>query len=331
MLGVGILILSGMTMPLLLGLLDKPALVVYDPGHSTILSGLAASEEFRLRVVETPEDMRTLIGTASEVALGLELPEDFDRRAGSQELLQLTGYFVHWAGSEQIEALTAFFESRLSGAAWGAVEIRPSAQPVYPGYTPDGYLVMSIQTMMVAILTMGVVLVPLLIIEEKECKTFQVLLVSPAGLRHIIAGKAIAGMAYCLAAALVVLFLTAKYIVSWPLAAWAVLLAAMFAVGIGILLGLLAETQAALSLWSGLVLLFLLSSGMLQFFDTTAWAGWVQAVLNWLPTTGIFRMLGLALTDNFPLSVLWQTSATLLGAIGLVFLLALGQLRRSER
>ena len=79
-------------------------------------------------------------------------------------------------------------------------------------------------TMAIAILTMGTLLAPLLIIEEKESHTFEALLVSPASLTQVITGKALAGAAYCLAAVLAVLLLTGYLVAQWHIMLLAILL-----------------------------------------------------------------------------------------------------------
>ena len=68
-------------------------------------------------------------------------------------------------------------------------------------------------TLAIALLTIGILLSPLLIIEEKESHTFEALLVSPASFTQVIAGKALAGASYCLIAALAVLLLTHNLVV----------------------------------------------------------------------------------------------------------------------
>ena len=57
----------------------------------------------------------------------------------------------------------------------------------------------------VVIITIGIILVPFLMIEEKENHTIEALMVSPAIYSQIVIGKAIAGTFYCLVAAAIVL------------------------------------------------------------------------------------------------------------------------------
>ena len=59
------------------------------------------------------------------------------------------------------------------------------------------------------ILMMGIFLVPSLLFEEKETKTMQALLVSPASIGQVVVGKALAGAFYILVTAVMM------FAISW--------------------------------------------------------------------------------------------------------------------
>lgn len=331
MLGVVLLVGTGLAFPLILGLRDTPAAVVYDPGKSTILQGLAASEDFRLLVVDSQVEMEERVGAAMEVALGLVLPEDFDQRAGSGESIELEGYFVHWAKPKKVAETVSFFEKRLSQGTWGEVHISLASEPLYPSARPEGVQnQMVTATMAIAILTMGTLLAPLLIIEEKESHTFEALLVSPASFTQVITGKALAGAAYCLAAVLAVLLLTGYLVAQWHIMLPAILLGTFFAVGLGTLLGLLTESQASLGVWGGLVLMALLSVVIFQFFDLSKWSPVMQVLVNFFPTTALSRLVGIGLAGQIPPDILWQSTFSLLALSIVIYLLVAWALRRSR-
>jgi ABC-2 type transport system permease protein len=58
-------------------------------------------------------------------------------------------------------------------------------------------------------LTMGILLVPTLMLEEKQTRTMDALLVSPASISQVVIGKAIAGFFYILVTAAIV------YLIYW--------------------------------------------------------------------------------------------------------------------
>ena len=330
-LGVLLLVGSGMIMPVLTGLFDKPALIVYDQGDSDLLNGLAAGETFRIQRVDDLEELQAVVSEASEAVLGLVLPADFDSQAGDKGKIVLQGYLVHWATQEDQVELKSFFEEKFSQAAWTDVEIHVSERRLYPSVQPRGYTLMINTTLVVSLFTIGLALVPLLLIEEKEERTFEVLLVSPARYGQVIIGKAAAGFVYCLLSSLVVFFLAKRFLVNWPLAFWIVFLGAALAVGIGLLIGLVARSQASLSLWAGLVLLLLISTDFVLFFDIKDIPAFLQTIINLLPTSALNNLMNMAMTNQFFLDIFRNNSLILIFYAVLIYFLTYVIIRRSAR
>lgn len=90
-------------------------------------------------------------------------------------------------------------------------------------------------------------------LNTKGTYTLDALLVSPARLWQVVAGKALAGLFYCLAAAVVVFAFNTRIVVHWEIAALAAVLGAAFAVAVGLLnvaaLGVAAFVCYALLVW----------------------------------------------------------------------------------
>ena len=318
-----------MILPVLTGLIDKPALIVYDPGDSLLLDGLAAGETFRMQRVDDFEEMRDIVSEASEAVLGLVLPSDFDSRAGENEKIILQGYLVHWASIDDLNELKSFFEEKFSQAAWTDVEIQVSENRLYPSAHPRGYSLMINATLVISLFTIGIALVPLLLIEEKEARTFEVLLVSPARFGQVIIGKAAAGFVYCLISSLVVIFLAKRFLVNWPLVIWIILLGTSLAVGIGLLLGLFTRSQASLSLWVSLILLIFISTNFTMFFNIQDIPSILQTIINLLPTTALNNLLNLAMTNQFFIDIFRNNSLILIFYVVLIFFLNYLVIRRN--
>lgn len=331
MLGVALVVANGLILPALLGLQNKPALVVYDPGRSTILSGLAGGETFRISYVKSLEDLEMYVSTSSEVALGLEIPEDFDQRAGSDEVIELNAIVVHWAKADEVNELVTFFDEAFTQAAWSQVDIQVSDNRVYPPAQADRQPLIIILTATIGLVTMGLIMVPLLIIEEKEAHTFETLLISPASFQQVITGKALAGITYCLVAGFTVLLLSNYLIVHWGLAIVAVVLIATLSVGIGILLGITAQSQTSLSVWAGPVMFLVIGASLVKFFDTSTWSPILVKVIDWVPTNSFIALLGLSMTRQLQWNAIWQNSLSIISLSIVIFALIGWMMRRMVR
>jgi ABC-type transport system involved in multi-copper enzyme maturation permease subunit len=240
--------------------------VVYDQGRSTILRDLAAREDIRVRMVESQKEMVLSLVGSTDLALGLVLPADFDQRAGEGQPIELQAYYPHWAVPDRFSQLEAFFEEQFHQAAPGLGQLILVDQAVYPPVELSGQPAMLLMNLVVVILVIGIALVPLLMIEEKEAQTLKVLLVSPASLKQVVAGKALVGLFYSLLPAMLVMLLYRYLFVHWGVALLAVFLTSALAVGVGLLLGVLADSPTSASMWGSLLLLMVLGSGLLKLF-----------------------------------------------------------------
>jgi ABC-2 type transport system permease protein len=330
-LGTALVVLNGSVLPMLLGLRNTPTAIVYDEGRSTIVRALTAREDFRLRLVDSREDMEAAVSGAPETRLGVVIPADFDQRAGSGQIIELEGYTAHWADPEKVSQWVALFEKELGLASWGTVRIDTEGNVLYPTVDTGGQLSLTSLMIVIVILTIGMALVPLLFIEEKEAHTFEALLVSPASLGQVVAGKALAGGFYCFVASVVVLLLNRYLVVHWGVALLAVLLAAAFAVALGLVVGFLSDTPATTGLWGGLLIVILVVLTGLQAFKSPDWPQFVQALLDWQPGSAMIEMFRISMAGEAPLGLLWANAAALLAVAALIYALILGLLRRAGR
>lgn len=331
MVGVALMMLLGMALPLLLGLKDIPTAVVYDPGQSTLIKALTARDEFRLRLVESQEEMESVLTSSPNAALGLIIPPEYRQAAGSGGAVEIQGYYAHWADSARVASLATLFEEKLGEASWQTVHVNTEGHIIYPAYDSSGQLSMLSLSTSIILVTMGFSLVPLLMVEEKETHTFDALLVSPASLGQVVIGKAIAGSVYCLAAAAVVFAFNAKLIVHWEVVILAALLGAAFAVAVGLLMGALFDNPATLGLWTGLLAIVLIVPTILGFLSGAKLPAIVQTVVPWIPSVALSKLFTLSMAGNFPAAALWTNTVALLGAALIVYVLVVWRVRRADR
>ena len=185
--------------------------------------------------------------------------------------------------------------------------------------------------MIIGIITIGAALVPLLFIEEKEAHTMEVLMVSPASLWQIVAAKLITGLFYGAIAAAVLLAFNNYLIVNWGVAILAAITSILFAAAIGLLIGVLSDNPTTTGLWGSLVILVLLATTFVQFFQDANLPPFVQSLIRWSPGTAMVSLFSASMTRDIPGSLLLTSLVALLGAGMVLYLISGAILQRKLR
>jgi len=329
--GVAFIMLSGQAMPWLLKLRAVPRAYYYDTGESILIPDLAKNDDFQLIKMPAQEEMEKVVSETSGAVLGLTIPDDFDQRVDAGDSIRLEGMAVHWVKDEDVEETVSFFEQRLGDLTSASLEINTEGNTVYPGPDADGQPFMVTLSLVVATITIGSFLVPLLMVEEKEKHTMEALLVSPASYSQIVLGKTIAGIFYCLTAAAVVFAINYAMVSQWWLAILAVLCGAFFTVAIGLLVGTLLEHQGTMNMWLGLILILLL---MPVFLDQTMGARWpdvIAAIVPWLPSVAMAKVIRISFSNSLPLDQVLLDIGRMLGFTALVLSVVVWRIRRMDR
>ncbi len=323
------ILLSNSALPLLIERSSDPTVIVYDEGQSTILRAWAIGEGFRVRTTDSREEMESILTSSPVTYLGMVLPSDFDARAGSSQPVELQGYAAHWADKEKIAGWVTFFEGELSQASWSTVRIQLAAEPVYPPSQSSGQNALLTLSVVIVLITVGLALVPILLVEEKESHTLAAMLVSPANISLVIAGKALAGMLYCMTAALAGMILNRAVFIHWGVVFLVALVCAIFVVATGLLIGMLANSPTAAASIAGPLIFLLLVPTMTRAFRPEGWPRLVKTILEWQPGSLMINLFSLPMTRDVPLSILWSNAAALLAMAGGLFLAVYLVARRS--
>ena len=171
----------------------------------------------------------------------------------------------------------------------------------------------------------GALVVPLLLVEEKEKYTLDFLLTSPASQFEIIAGKALTGIVYSALIAGVLLVLNQRLISNWPLTLLTVFLGLLLVVGIGLLMGALFKNSMQVNTWaSGVVLLLMAPS-----FPSMGMPAAVETAARLIPTHYFVEALRLASAGTNSVRLWWHL-AVVLGFTLLAFFAATWALRRAH-
>ncbi len=323
-----ILLLVNKTAPSLWNADRPPVLAVYDAGSSSLVADLEESDQFNTRRMESQEELEWYLGYESFLILGVTLPAEFDQRLEIGEELTLDGYIVHWANEDQADEMQTFFETQFTELAGKPVRINLDGHTVYT--TPDGAKPFLTAAILVVILTLiSISVIPGLMLEEKQSKTLDALLVSPASAGQVVIAKAIVGLLYSLAGAAVVMALNVPLLLHPGVTLLAVVAGSAFTVGVGLLMGSLLKEKQQLSAWT----LIMVQPLLLPVFLTSisVLPETVKTLFSFIPTVALSRILQLSFSGRAPLSEYGAELALVFISAALVLALAAWVVRRSDR
>ncbi len=323
--------LGSLLLPLLLGLKDTPSAILYDAGESAWVQELSARDEFRLRLADSPAEVERGIGESPTLILGLLVSADLQSPAPSDAPIEMDGVVIHWADQARVAEWAALFEKALGEASGRPVHIDAAQHTVYPSYEANGQPFTIAMNLTVVILVIGLTLIPHLLFEEKETHTLEALLVSPARLGQIVAGKALTGMFYCLLAAAVILLLNGKWILHWEGILLAVVLGAALATAIGLLVGAATENPATMNVWIGAVFVILLAPVLLNRIGGSQVPGIVQAASPWVPSVPMSNLMLLSMAGDAPAALTWSNAGVLVLETLILYGLVVWRVRRSAQ
>ncbi len=183
----------------------------------------------------------------------------------------------------------------------------------------------------ITLMALGVALVPLLMVEEKEAHTLETLLVSPARYTQVMVGKALAGSAYCLSGVLVILIAYHFLIVHWELALLALLLGTVFIVGLGLLVGMISKNPTTIGMWAAVIMLILIIPAILAGLAGLGRVPWIEAVMTYWPSTSIVKLFNLAMLAETPPGVVMANVFSVASAAIVLYLVTWWLVRRSDR
>jgi ABC-2 type transport system permease protein len=310
---------------------DSATLAVVDPGRSAVVERWAQSGQFDLHRTASRQEMESLLGGEETAVLGLVLPPDFDQQVQGEAPLTLEGYVDHWVSDSDVNEIRATFEAQLTAQTGRPVHIDVANDAVFTH--PFGLRPVTTSFLMVyALVVVGLMIAPNLMIEEKELKTMEALLIWPAGAGQIVTAKALTGLVYCLVAGRLVLAASAPMVVHWDVALLAAICGSLFTVSLGLLLGVILNARQQLIVWSA-VLMFplfvpVIASEVLTDLQAPALVG---QVISLVPTAAVAEAIRWALSGQVPWAEIgWGLTVTLAWAVPLLAVVA-WIVRRSDR
>ena len=303
-------------------------IVVHDAGGSGLVAELRQTPQ--IGVVEVASADATAGEVKKQKAIGgLVVPTGFDADLAANKQPELTVYvnnektiFEQAAFRRLLDQIVRSFAKQPEPARLNWIDVDKTANDRNPGGTSLDQMLLPL----LLILTFGMIgafVVPLLIVEEKEKRTLDFLLSSPASLNEIIAGKALTGVAYTVLIAGLLLVINRQHIHNWPLTLLTILLGLLFVVGVGLVIGSLLNNTMQVNTWASVVLIVLLAPS----FPSIGIAGWFDRAMRVIPTYYLSEALKWSM-EGVVSSQLWMYLAVLLGCTVVVFFAAAFALHR---
>jgi len=289
-------------------------IVVYDPGSSNLTAALQDSHLFRVRPANSIPELEQIIGGMGfgiGAEVGIVVPPDFDQRTGSGEQLEIDG-FMNWSNRNKVSQLEVEFEDRFEELYGQPVTINFTGNLVYPPY--GSALILGILTITIVsmILMIGITLVPHLLIEEKQTKTIEAMLVSPVRITQIVIGKASTGFFYVLVTAAVVFIIYWSGVVNWGLAILFVIGAGLFSVAVGLVLGSFFERQQEIGGWIMVLLVAFIAAMFVDMLDLQLPA-FIQIIIPLVPSVALGEVFVAAFSVGTPaVQTIWNLVSVML-------------------
>lgn len=181
-----------------------------------------------------------------------------------------------------------------------------------------------------ALFYVGLFTTPHLMMEEKQTKTMDSLLVSPASVKQVVAGKALAGLAFVLIAVTAALAFNWTFIVDWNVAILGLFSGALLGVSLGLLLGLLFDNKQQLNTWMMILAQPLLISLFLSVIDPI-FPQIVRDLISWIPTVALSLVFRYAFSSGATADQIITSLAVVLGSAVLLLALVAWKVLRMDR
>jgi len=304
--------------------------VVHDPGKSTLVTQLRAMPQFKLVETGSAASVESEVEKTKATG-GLAVPVNFDADVAAGKEPELTVYVNNKKNIIEQASFRRLIERQVSSlvkhpepARVNWIEVAEQTNsPFKSGVTPAQMFLPLILVLSFGMT--GAFVVPLLLVEEKEKRTMDFLLTSPARLTEIIAGKALTGIVYSVLVAALLLGINYKLIGNWPLTLLTMSLGLLLNVTIGLLMGSVLKTTMQVNTWASVALLVLLAPS----FPLPGSPAVVEAAMRVIPTYYFVEALKSSLAGNIG-PRLWVQLLVVLICTSIAFFAGTWALRREQ-
>jgi ABC-2 type transport system permease protein len=305
--------------------------VVHDTGNSVLVARLRTTPKMNLIASGSAEAVGNEVEEKKATG-GLVVPVDFDTDVAAGKEPELTIYVNNKKNIIEQAAFRQSMEQQVSSLVKQPVTARPvwidlGKEPgSQAGGRPDLNQMLLPLLLLLAFAMTGALVVPLLLVEEKEKRTLDFLLTSPASLTEIVTGKALTGVIYGLLISGALLAINHRLIGNWPLTLLTILLGLLLIVAIGLFMGSLLQLAMQVNTWASVVLFLLLTPA---FPSPGGLPAGMEAALHLVPTYYFVEALKSSLA-GMGSSKIWGHWGVLLACTAVAFSAAIWRLRHDQ-
>jgi ABC-2 type transport system permease protein len=318
-----------------LGLIIQPPytqIVVYDPGGSSLGETLSSSPDFGVSKAISMDELQKTIGNMGfglGAEIGIEIPLEFDQYFESEENPKINGY-VSWANRTKAAGLKQEMETALLELTGKPIVVIIDGNIISP--PKEIGLLVGLVTMFAVtiILTIGVILVPTLLLEEKQSRTLDALLVSPANISQIVIGKAIAGFFYIFVTAVIIYLIYWTGVVHWGITGLFVIGAGLFSVAVGLLFGILFNNQQEMTGWLSFIMILISGSIFIELINLEV-SNLIEVLLQWLPPVALAKLFWASFSTQVQFSQVWINFAITLFVSSLLYGYIIWRIKQLDR
>ncbi|HXC70742.1 MAG TPA: ABC transporter permease [Pyrinomonadaceae bacterium] len=279
--------------------------VVYDPANSVVVAAIRQAQEMSVVDAPSPDAIASEVQKRKAIA-GLVVPPNFDADLTAGKQPQLSVYLNNGKTIFEQAAFRRLLDQHIKAVVKQPEPVRLVWIDIDKSATEQSGVAGGLAQMLLPLLlimTLGMIgsmVVPLLLVEEKEKRTLDFLLASPASLKEIVAGKAVTGVVYTFLIAGLLLIVNRQFVGNWLWTSVTIVLGLVFVVGIGLLLGSFLNNTMQVNTWASSVLLLLLAPS----FPSLGLPAFLDTALRFVPTYYLSEALKLSLGGS-GLSRIW--------------------------
>jgi hypothetical protein len=258
--------------------------------------------------------------------LGLVVPADFN--LDSDRTAVLKGY-IFWSDRKDVENLESLYSQAFTEILGQPVQIVIDKNIIIPKADADGMQTMMAYLMVYFIFSTALILTPFLVLEEKQTRTLDALLASPASPGTVVLGKALAGFFYILLIGGFGLILFSQFVVNWILALGAFFLHILLAVGLGLALGSYLKIMQQIRIWTLVLMLFLVIPPL--FYMESNLRAPIRAFLTWFPSSALASLMRFSCSRGVTAVEVGLNLSISILSILVVYALVVWKVHRSDR
>ena len=320
------------------------SIAVYNPGHSALVSAATLPANTKWNILDAPsaDAVRTMVdNNTQDTTVGIIVPPDTDAllKSGGRPAVQIYYHAVKFTDFQQ-QVLVATLVAASQQLAHQQPPIQVTATPLRIPDDQKGAAkvdfgaqlqsTFGLIALLIGLISAGMLLVPSLLVEEKEKKTLRMILASPASYGDVIAGKLLVGFFYTALLSVVLLAVGRLPIAALPQLSLFMMLGGIFFLLVGLTISAFSKTMTEVNSYGTLVFFLAMVPIMLNIPGMDALSGAIGGVLRFIPNFYIVDGMRRALEGTGTLENILLNAGMTLAFIVALFALATWLLRRQQ-